>query len=92
MTEVLLAVLVVLALVAAFASWRRLESTTVGSRVRRRCVVTMKDGEWFSGVLAEQDARALVLREAETAGEGKTVTADGEVLLLTADVAYIQFP
>lgn len=63
--------------------------------VRRRCIVTLKTGDSFAGVLFDADAEALILREAEALGAGERRTnlvVDGEVLILRADVAYVQFP
>ena len=63
------------------------------NRVRRTCLVTMKSGAWVRGVLWEADRTALVVRNAETEGDRSTPTAvDGEVLILLADVDFIQFP
>jgi small nuclear ribonucleoprotein (snRNP)-like protein len=64
-------------------------------RLRRRCIVTLKTGDSFSGVLYDADAEAIVLREAEAVGMGEKRTnlvVDGEVLILRDDVAYVQLP
>lgn len=64
-------------------------------RIRRRCIVTLKTGDAFSGVLYDADSEALVLREAEALGAGERRTnlvVDGEVLILRGDVSYVQLP
>lgn len=63
------------------------------SRTKRRVMVTTRDGAWFAGVLYEHDRRSVVLRSTTTeTADGATATVDGEVLILTEDVAHIQFP
>lgn len=65
------------------------------ARLRRRVIVTSKSGEAFAGVLFEADGRAWVLREASALGVARdrgNVGVDGELLLLVADIAYVQFP
>lgn len=65
------------------------------SRFRESVLVTTKTGETFSGVLYSADDKALVLRGAAAvaAGEKKTdLPLDGELIVLLADVAYIQRP
>lgn len=55
--------------------------------------MTTKAGVTFRGVLFEQDGRTLVLRNAEALGVGedrRNVQVDGELLLLWAEVAYVQ--
>lgn len=54
--------------------------------------MTLTSGTSFRGVLAEQDRRALVLRNSElvSGAGGKHVPVDGEVLLMVADVDFIQ--
>lgn len=67
----------------------------IGVRIRRRCIVTLKTGDSFSGVLYDADSEAIVLREAEALGAGEKRTnlvVDGEVLILRPDVAYVQLP
>lgn len=66
-------------------------------RMRSRLVVTMKSGETFDGVLYEQDRQTWVLRNTQVIQQGRgptptTVPLDGEVILLTADVAFAQRP
>ena len=63
------------------------------SRTKRRVLVTTRDGAWFAGVLAEHDRRSVVVVNATTEAEnGDTAKVDGEVLILTEDIAHIQFP
>ena len=62
------------------------------SRTKRRVLVTTHDGTWFAGVLAEHDRRSVVVRDATTEAEGGHAVVDGEVLILTEDIAHIQFP
>lgn len=62
-------------------------------RLRRNVIVTLKDGQSFGGVLYEVDSESFVLRNAEAFGDrGAKVGVDGEVLILRADVAYVQIP
>lgn len=64
-------------------------------RVRSRVVVTLRDGSAFAGVLLDADATCLVLRDAEALGVGEKrghVAVDGEVLVLLAEVLYLQRP
>lgn len=67
----------------------------IKSRLRDKVLVTTKDGAAFAGVLFEADDKALVLRQAEALGaadDKSNVPLDGEVLILLADVAFIQKP
>lgn len=68
-------------------------SRVITSRLRERVVVTLKTGDAFAGLLFTHDNKALVLRETEVLGAGERRTnlaLDGELILLLADVAYIQ--
>lgn len=68
-------------------------SRVIASRLRERVVVTLKTGDSFAGLLFTHDNKALVLRETEALGAGERRTnlaLDGELILLFADVAYIQ--
>lgn len=70
-------------------------SRVLSSRFRERVVVTTKSGESFDGVLYSADDKALVLRQAEVVGAGENKTnlpLDGELILLLADVAWLQRP
>lgn len=72
-----------------------IRSRVLRSRLRERFMVTTKDGAAFAGVLYSLDDRALVLRDAEAvaaADDKSNVPLDGEVILLVADVAYMQRP
>jgi small nuclear ribonucleoprotein (snRNP)-like protein len=62
-------------------------------RVRQRAIVTLKTGDTFDGVLWAWDREAFVLRNAAVvaAGEQPTVV-DGELVVLAADVSFVQFP
>lgn len=67
----------------------------IKTRLRDKVLVTTKDGAAFAGVLFEADDKALVLRQAEALGaadDKSNVPLDGEVLILLADVAFIQKP
>lgn len=67
----------------------------VQDRICSRVVVTLKTGEAFAGVLFEADGGALVLRDSAAIGAGENRTdlpLDGELLVLLADVAFIQRP
>lgn len=72
-----------------------MRSKILTSRFRERVIVNTKQGGAFAGVLYSCDKQALVLREAEAVGEGENRTnlaLDGEVILLFADVEFIQRP
>jgi small nuclear ribonucleoprotein (snRNP)-like protein len=60
----------------------------VAGIVRRQCIVTVKSGDSFRGVLTEADDRALVLTSVTILDDN--VQFDGQLLLLRPDVAYIQ--
>lgn len=65
------------------------------SRFRERVLVTTKSGDTFDGVLYSVDNAALVLRQAEAVGAGENKTnlpLDGEIIVLLADVDFIQRP
>lgn len=66
--------------------------TLLKRRTRRRCLVSCKDGQTFSGLLWEADKGCLVLKAATVVGDGGTASIDGEVVILRADVAFIQVP
>lgn len=89
-----IALSILLATLVAAGAWAS-QKQTLRSRRRRRVLVTLKSGESFAGVLAEADAAAVVLREAVAVAagpRGDDAVVDGELLVLTPDVAYVQFP
>jgi hypothetical protein len=61
------------------------------SRVRQTVIVTLKTGASFRGVLYDADREALVLRGTQVLGgrEG-AAPVDGELVVLVADVDYLQ--
>lgn len=59
----------------------------VAAQVRKLCVVTCKNNDTFRGVLDEADDRALILANT-ILDDGNPV--DGRLLILRADVAFIQ--
>lgn len=64
------------------------------ARLRRQVIVTCKTGDAFQGVFFEGDTEAIVLRSAaqiDPHAEAKFIPANGEVVILMADVAYFQF-
>lgn len=70
-------------------------SRVLSSRFRERVVVTTKSGEAFDGILYSADKSALVLRQAAAVGAGENKTdlpLDGELIVLLADVAWLQRP
>jgi small nuclear ribonucleoprotein (snRNP)-like protein len=70
-------------------------SRVLSSRFRERVIVTLKSGDCFDGILYSADRVSLVLRNAEAVGVGEKRTnlpVDGEVIVLLADVLYIQRP
>lgn len=67
----------------------------LSSRFRERVVVTTKSGDAFDGILYSADKSALVLRQAAAVGAGENKTnlpLDGELIVLLADVAWLQRP
>lgn len=62
-------------------------------QVRRRVLVTLKDGQAFSGVLWVADRRLVVLKDAAMVVDGgQPVPIDGEVLLHREDISFVQMP
>jgi len=64
-------------------------------RIHKRVLVSLKSGESFAGVLYDADSEAFVLRNAEALGvaeRGAPLPVDGEVVILRADVAFVQVP
>ncbi len=68
----------------------------IRGHVRKTVVVTLKTGEGFHGVLFDADRDALVLRntvQVEVNGSDRIHKAvDGELVVLRADVSYMQYP
>lgn len=67
----------------------------LNTRLRHKVIITLKDGSSFSGVLFDADRDAFVLRNAEAHDpnpRSAAVPVDGEVLVLRADVSYMQIP
>lgn len=62
-------------------------------RVMRTTIVTLKAGSSFRGVLFAHDREAIVLRNVEHLVEGadKPTPVDGELVVLAADVLFMQF-
>ena len=95
MNDAVPSILIVLALALIVGIWLSSRRPVLKSRLRSRVVVTTTADMAFAGVLFESDRTALVLRNAEAVGVGENrenVPVDGEVLILLADVAFIQRP
>lgn len=92
MIVILLACVSILLAGCVVVAWRWRPETVARSLVRRRCLLTMKDGESFSGVLWQVDRSMLVLRDAASHRPGGEVPVDGLVVVFRADVAYVQMP
>lgn len=86
------AVAAALLLIAATWALRLYGTRHFRTLVRRRCVVTLNDGAWFSGVLWASDDRCVILRGVETESQAGPIAVDGEVVVLLGDVAYVQMP
>lgn len=72
-----------------------MRSRVLTSRFRERVILTTKTGETFAGLLYSCDKSALVLRQCAAVGAGENQTdlpLDGELIVLLADVAYLQRP
>lgn len=61
-------------------------------RKRSVFIVTTKDGRAFRGVLFDFDKRCMVLRNTEALEGSGPILVDGELLLLWADVAFLNRP
>ena len=84
--------LIIALVIDAYYLWRL---GILRSRLRQGFVVTLKTGAAFQGVLYAADRHVWVLRNAVAlaAGEnGVNVIVDGEVLILSGDIAYAQKP
>lgn len=72
-----------------------IRSRVLRARLREQFIVTTKDGAAFTGLLYSEDDKALVLRSASAVGAGENqadLPLDGEIIVLLADVAYLQRP
>lgn len=72
-----------------------MRSRVLSSRFRERVIATTKTGASFDGILFSADKTAIVLRDASAVGEGENksnLPLDGELILLLADVAWLQRP
>lgn len=70
-------------------------SQVLTERLRKRVIVTLKSGAAFGGVLFDADEVAWVVRDASAIGAGEhrsNLVVDGELLVLVADIAYVQLP
>lgn len=89
----ILAVLVLLLVAAVVFGVRRSSvDGLLADRLLERFVVTLVDGQAFSGLLHSVDGRSLVLRDAEMlpASQAAKVPVDGELVLARDRVAYMQ--
>jgi len=97
-TDVLISGALLAAMTAALAVvlWVAFHGERVlRSRMRDRVVITTKTGATYVGVLFEQDRRSLVLRQTVAVGaadDRSDVNLDGELILLWADVDFVQRP
>lgn len=92
---VVVAMLTAALIVAGVYVWRSSANGLLTSSRRRRVLVTLKTGEAFSGVLFSVDRDAVLLREVTAVAYGpksEDVPVGGEVLILRADIAYLQMP
>lgn len=67
----------------------------IRQRLRHKVIVTLKDGSSFAGVLYTADSEAVALRNSEALGlgeKGTNLAVDGEVVILRADISFIQLP
>lgn len=61
------------------------------NRLRSQVIITLKSGASFRGLLFDADSQALVLRNVEHLVERAGPNpVDGELIVLTADVLYLQ--
>lgn len=72
----------------------RQRSRVLKVRQCRQVVVTLQAGATFEGVLFDFDRDALVLRNVThlVQGADRPVPVDGELVVLAADVLFVQFP
>lgn len=70
----------------AFTPWRRVA-------LLRKVIVNLDDGSSIAGVLYDQRGPLLILRQAEyLIGRAEPVPMDGDVLVDTARVLFVQAP
>lgn len=83
-----------MAYTAGFADARRDATPDIPTaRLKKRVIIKTKSGDGFRGIWWERDNEAIVLRDAEhiqPATDKQFVPADGEIVVLVAEVAYIQ--
>ena len=80
-----------LLIAGAAVTYSTLQFRTVLRRRRHApVIVTLKSGAAFKGVLADDDSRSLVLRNAESVDDGRPMPVDGEVIVPWGDVKYLQ--
>ena len=93
MTIALLVAVLLAVVVGTALLWHQRPERVVAGLVRRRALVTLKDGRTFSGMLEKSDRVVIVLRDATLINDrGDPVSVDGVMLLHRADIAYIQLP
>lgn len=97
MSDLALTLLVALvtAAVVSLAWWLARRPGHVDRRLRQRVIVTTKAGAAFDGLLFEADRTAWFLRDASALRMGEANTnlpVDGEVVILTSEIAYAQRP
>lgn len=62
-------------------------------RLKTRFVVTLTDGQAFSGLLVEVDERSLALRDVKTYDRDAALQpVDGELIIPRDHISYIQKP
>ena len=75
----------------ALVVWSMKAGNVLTRRAHRQVIVTLKAGDTFRGVLSGSDRWSVVLTGAESLTDaGKGLPVDGEVILLLADVKYLQ--
>ena len=64
------------------------------NRLRSEVILTLKGGSSFRGVLFDADREAFVLRNVEHLVErdDRPTPVDGELVVLVADVLFVQIP
>lgn len=71
------------------------KSRLLKERLLERVVVTLKSGQSFEGLLYDLDPHAWFLRDSFAVGAGEKNTnlpLDGELIVLAADIAFVQRP